>query len=98
MFFKESGMIDKVKEYENILKFEGEYLFGKRNGKGKEYDINGKLIYEGEYINGKRINVNIDNIRTIIETSNKTNNILFEGDINGKGKEYGYKHIIFEGE
>ena len=22
-----------------------------RNGKGKEYDNNGKLIYEGEYLN-----------------------------------------------
>ena len=30
------------------------YLNGKRNGKGKEYDSNGKLIFEGEYLNGKR--------------------------------------------
>ena len=34
--------------------FEGEYLNGKRNGKGKEYDNNGKLEYEGEYLNGER--------------------------------------------
>ena len=35
--------------------YEGEYLNGKRHGKGKEYeDDNGKLIYEGEYLNGKR--------------------------------------------
>ena len=27
---------------------------GKRNGKGKEYDKEGKLIFEGEFINGKR--------------------------------------------
>ena len=33
---------------------EGEYLYGKRHGKGKEYDYDGKLIFEGEYINGKR--------------------------------------------
>ena len=26
----------------------------KKNGKGKEYDENGKLIYEGEYLNGER--------------------------------------------
>ena len=46
----------KVKEYnENKLIFEGEYLNGKRNGKGKEYDLNDKLIFEGEYLNGKRI-------------------------------------------
>ena len=36
--------------------FEGEYLNGKRNGKGKEYNINGKLIFQGEYLNGKRWN------------------------------------------
>ena len=26
----------------------------KRNGKGKEYDIDGKLKFEGEYLNGKK--------------------------------------------
>ena len=37
--------------------FEGEYLNGERNGKGKEYDWNGNLIFEGEYLNGlKNIN------------------------------------------
>ena len=30
------------------------YKNGLRNGKGKEYFINGKLKFEGEYINGKR--------------------------------------------
>ena len=35
--------------------FEGEYLNGKRNGKGKEFDPrNARLIYNGEYLNGKR--------------------------------------------
>jgi len=33
--------------------FEGEYLNGKRHGKGKEYCDN-KLKFEGEYLNGKR--------------------------------------------
>ena len=37
----------------NRLIFEGEYLNGKRNGKGKEYD-NNKIIFEGEYLNGKK--------------------------------------------
>ena len=41
----------KVKEYDNYgyLIFEGEYLNGKRNGKGKEYK-DGKLEFEGEYL------------------------------------------------
>ena len=45
----------KIKEYEynNIIKFEGEYLNGKRNGKGKEYRF-GDLVFEGEYLDGIR--------------------------------------------
>ena len=42
------------KEYDaetDILLFEGEYLNGKRNGKGKEYYYNDKLLFEGEYKN-----------------------------------------------
>ena len=27
----------------------------KKNGKGKEYDLEGNLIFEGEYLNGKKI-------------------------------------------
>ena len=34
--------------------FEGEYLNGKRKGKGKEYNYYGKLEFEGEYLNGER--------------------------------------------
>ena len=34
--------------------FEGEYLEGEINGKGKEFDYDGDLIFEGEYVNGKR--------------------------------------------
>ena len=48
----------KVKEYtnsySNLLLYEGEYLNGERNGKGKEYDFKGNLKFEGEYLNGKR--------------------------------------------
>ena len=45
-----------VKEYVDGLIFEGEYLNGKRNGKGKEYtnDTDKKIIFEGEYLNGKK--------------------------------------------
>ena len=48
----------KVREYDinnDKLKFEGEYLNGKRNGKGKEYGYNGKLKFEGQFLNDKRI-------------------------------------------
>ena len=44
------------KEYNDKgrLKFEGEYLNGKRNGKGREFDNNENLIFEGIYYNDKR--------------------------------------------
>jgi len=34
--------------------FEGEYLNGLRNGKGKEFSF-GTLIFEGEYLKGKKM-------------------------------------------
>ena len=40
----------------NSIKFEGEYLNDKRNGKGKEYYSNGNLKFEGDYLNDKRWN------------------------------------------
>ena len=47
----------KVKEYEHFfggkIKFEGEYLDGKKNEKGKEY-WNCKFECEGEFLNDKR--------------------------------------------
>ena len=47
--------------------FEGEYLNGKRNGKGKEYYRNGESIFEGEYLNGKRWNGKVYNKNGNIE-------------------------------
>ena len=35
------------------MRFEGEYLNGLKNGKGKEYMLE-KLIFEGEFLNGKK--------------------------------------------
>ena len=36
------------------LQFEGEYLYGEKNGKGREYYDNGNIQFECEYINGQR--------------------------------------------
>ena len=42
------------KEFEKYgYQYEGEYLNGIKNGKGKEY-YKEKLIYEGEFLNGER--------------------------------------------
>ena len=55
------------------LEFEGEYLNGERNGKGKEYDSNGILKFEGEYLNGKEWNGNGYN-----KKGNREDNIEYE--------------------
>ena len=42
-------------ERENItgkIMFEGKYLNGLPNGRGKKYNENGALLFEGEYLNG----------------------------------------------
>ena len=80
------------KEYElNDLKliFKGYYINGKRNGKGKEYDEEGKLIFEGEYKNGIKNGKGIEYYK---------NNFSFVGEyLNGKkwngiAKEYKYQN------
>ena len=45
------------KEYNGCndkLLYEGEYLKGEKNGKGRHYDLFGNLVFEGFYLNGKR--------------------------------------------
>ena len=68
----------------------------KKNGKGKEYDFNGKIEFEGEYKNGERNGKG--------KEYNKYGKLEFEGEYlngkrNGKGKEYNkYGKLEFEGE
>ena len=40
--------------YNNNIVFEGNYLNGKRNGEGKEYNEKKELIFTGKYLNGKK--------------------------------------------
>ena len=87
--------------YDDKLLFEGEYLNGIKNGKGREYYDDGLLIFEGEYINGKR-NGKAKEYDNNPESFN-LNQLIFEGELldgkrNGKGKEYSRRQIIFEGE
>ena len=89
-----------IKEYFdfNILRYEGEYSNGLRNGKGKEYNFRGdKVIFEGEFLNGKKWNGK----ETYLDNEDG-----FEGEIvngrrwNGKGKEIALwaSEIEFDGE
>ena len=99
------------KEY---LQFEGEYLDGVRNGKGKEYDCKGTITFEGEYKEGKRWTGRVYDVDGKKEYDLKDGNgylvesnyltTFFEGEIkngerNGKGKEYGDNYIVeYEGD
>ena len=75
------------------LIFEGEYLNGKRNGKGKEYGLNKTLFFEGEYLNGKRNGKGKECEFGLL---------LFEGeflyDFRIKGKYYRNGKLYFEGD
>ena len=89
------GLIE-VAEHRKMIKYgtdnyEGEYLNGKRHGKGKEYYYNGRSMFEGEYLNGKRWNGRGYNKNGIIDFEIKKGN--------GKGKEYNSDgKLKFEGE
>ena len=74
------------------MKYEGEYLNGKKNGNGKEYNYDGRLMFEGEYLNGRKWNGKGYNDNGQIEYE------LINGC--GKVKEIEYYHhtFVFEGE
>ena len=95
---KNGASTKTYKEYDRrgILLYEGEYLNGKYNGKGKEYNfINGKLEYEGEFLNGKWNGKGKKYYKGKLEYEGQYINNIW----NGKGKEYDYKGILrFEGE
>ena len=69
------------------------YEINNENGKGKEYDIEGNLIFEGKYLNGKRNGYGREY---------DFSSLIFEGEyLNGKkhgwGREYSSKTLIFKG-
>ena len=103
--------LKKGKEYDiftGILKYEGEYLNGERNGEGKEYDLYNNLIFKGKYLKGKKwegkgykkndeMIFELKDGKGHVKEFNHHYNMLFEGEYlngerNGKGKEY-YNYI-----
>ena len=91
-----NGLIKEYNGYDNVLIFEGKYLNGKRNGKGKEFYQNGLIKFEGEYLNGKRNGKGkeyFDNGKLLFEGE------YLNGERNGKGKLYNrVGKLEFEGE
>ena len=76
---------------DGYLEYEAQYSNGLKNGKGKEYDSKGKLIFEGEYKNNKKWNG---------KGYDASKNIVYELiNGNGKVKEYNnFGDLSFEGE
>ena len=71
--------------------YEGEYFNDQRNGKGKECDIFGDLLFEGEYLyNQKRKGREYHNGKLEYEGE-----YLYERKRNGKGYEEN-SNIIYE--
>jgi len=94
-YTREYGLI-QVTYLLEYLEFEGEFIDGIKNGKGKEYSYFGDLKYEGEYFNGKRHGKGkeYNNFGDL-----KYEGEYFNGERHGKGKEYNnFGTLIFEGE
>ena len=71
----------------------GKYFIGKKNGKGKEYNIlNDELIFEGDYIDGNRTGYGKEYYEDKFndELKIKYEGKYLNGKRNGKGKEYYY--------
>ena len=94
---EENGYITEYNGGNDYIIYEGGFSNGKRNGKGKEFNKEYKLIFEGEYSEGQKW-------KGYIKEYNDNGKLIFEGDylcgINGKGKEYDNINgeLLFEGE
>ena len=51
IIYESNGIGKEYNGYDDRLNFEGEYLNGKKNGKGKLYSFNKKLLFEGTFLN-----------------------------------------------
>ena len=92
--YEKNGYRKIYNGFDNELIFEGEYLNGKKNGKGKEYYKNGNLKFEGEYLDDKKWSGKL---------YDKNNNIFYKlnegkGHIKEDNPNFDYNEIIFEGE
>ena len=53
-YYSNGKVINKYVELNNEILYEGEYNNNLKQGKGKEYNKNGKILFVGEFMNGYR--------------------------------------------
>ena len=93
--YESGGNVKEYDSYNDHLIYEGEYLNGKRNGKGKEYFPNKGLKFEGEYLNGKRNGKGKEYFHN--KELKVKEEYLEEKNMDGKGEEYfDNKELEFE--
>ena len=96
------GYVKEYSDEDETIEFEGEYLNGEKNGKGKEYYDKNILKFEGEYSNGFRNGKGKEYYCYYVQCDK--NPLKFEGEFlngkrNGKGKEFNKDgELEFEGE
>ena len=98
---------------EDEILFEGEYINGKLNGKGRINYFENELIFEGEFMKGIILNAKLyyvnknleyeikngkGNIKYLFSGTSKYEGNYENGKRSGKGKEYNNDILIFEGE
>jgi len=111
--YEKGEKIGKIIGFLEGKKFaEYEYLNGKRNGKGIEYDDDGNIFFEGEYLYNYKIKGKEYNKKKLIYEGeylfdkkwngkgyDDNGNIIYElNNGNGKVKEYIRNKLIFDGE
>ena len=79
--------------------FEGHFEHGKREGKGKEFDMNGKIVFDGFYKQGKRMNiVPFKDKRGYWKVMNDRNVIMSICEKNEKNENDGFCYFYSNGE
>ena len=93
IIYESNGIVKEYDGENDKLIFEGEYLNGKKNGKGIEYFYDVQLYFEGQYLNNKKHGLGKEYYNDIL---------LFEGvylyDCRIKGKFFVNGILEYEGE
>ena len=65
--YEDNGKGTIYNAFNNKILYNGEISNGKKNGRGKEYDTFGNVLFEGEFLNGKRYKKNSEELYELKE-------------------------------